>query len=558
MDAKRKIYFAGAFLPNEGEPEQTLEMAVLEWQVGDAESMASAHGSFKTLPRVYMHSFVSPRYPARVRWGTAEENGLDSRKMRKHAGMFPSVDDLLSEDYLRGRDVVVFDDSKEPIHSMVAHASSVSSISQMWARTFSGEEQAREITRLPQMLEYLGYPSIQSQLQHTSHFTALLLELFAMAAVWSVLEELRLHVRKVKTVKGALPISQLWPVNEPSPEWFDGTRTTLASIPAREVDAFFSREMQDYIDWRRTCIYVNDWIFRRPRDNNNALRESDNRDRMIEHIFCNVLDLRMQLWTLVFYAVFEGKRDYARQVALQDGHLGLLPSSARSDFTSFMALHLQDLLDPQQKRDLLAEIIRHYLLWKSRQPFEAYDFAALSREQQRNPSDRRYFLREGPTGVRVKCFREIATSDKVVRYRCYEISGRGAERDTSVKWVNEMFRLFMEEIKDPFSHFWSVPATHRWIRCITGVSWDAISRQPRMNEPQAVRKVRSLVSQVISEQSLGYVKSLRRHLAADIARINSNPEGEFTDRFAFMGVSVEIVVVNRSQTPLLKRLFNFG
>ncbi len=556
MEAKRKIYFAGAFLPNEGEPEQTLEVAVLEWQVGDADS---APVSLKTLPRIYMHSFVCPRYPARVRWGNADENGINGRKLRKHAGSFPLIEDLLSEDYLRGRDVVVFDDSKEPLHSMVARASSVECVSQMWARVFSeGDEQAREITRLPQMLEYLGFPSVQSQLQHTGHYTALLLELFAMAAVWSVLEELRLHARKVKTVRGSLPLSQVWPVKEPPSEWFDENCTTLESIPAREVDAFFAREMQDYIDWRRTCIYVNDWVFRRSRENMSSLRDPEDRDRLIEQIFCSVLDLRMQLWVLVFYSVFEGKRDYARQIALQDGRLAALQSAARSDFSAFMASHLQDFLDPLQKRQLLSEIISHYLLWKSRQPFEAYDFAELSRQQQRNPSDRRYFLREGPDGVRVKCFREIATSDKVVRYRCYEISGHGEERDTAVMWVNEMFRMFMEEIKNPFSHFWTIPATHRWIRCITGVSWDAISRQPRINENPAVIKVRSLVSQVISEESLGYVKSLRDKLASDIARINSHPGAEFTDRFAFMGVSVEIVVVNRSQTPLLKRLFNFS
>ncbi|MGN0908935.1 MAG: hypothetical protein ACI4NA_04880, partial [Succinivibrio sp.] len=400
MDAKRKIYFAGAFLPNEGEPEQALEMAVLEWQVGDSES---APVSLNTLPRVYMHSFICPRYLGRVRWGNAEENGLDGRKLRKHAGSFPTVEDLLNEDYLRGRDVVVFDDSKEPLHSMVARASSVESVSQMWARTFAeeGDEQAREVTRLPQMLEYLGFPSVQSQLQHTSHYTALILELYAMAAVWSVLEEIRLHTRKIKTVRGSLPLSQVWPVKEPQPEWFDGTRTTLGSIPAREIDAFFSRDMQDYIDWRRTCIYVNDWVFRRSRENMSSLRDPADRDRLIEQIFCKVLDLRMQLWVLVFYSVFEGKTDYARQIAMRDGVLSALPSSARSDFAAFMASHLQDFLDPTQKRRLLAEIISHYLLWKSSQPFEAYDFAKLSREQQLNPSERRYFLREGPENVRV-------------------------------------------------------------------------------------------------------------------------------------------------------------
>ncbi len=557
MEAKRKICFAGVFLPNDGEPEQTLEAAILEWQVGEADR---APGSLNTLPRVFMHSFVCPRYPARVRWGNAEERGLDSRKLRKHAATFPSIDDLLSEDYLKGRNVVVFDDSKDPLHSMVAHAASVESLAQMWTRVFSegGDEQAREITRLPQMLEYLGFPSVQSMAQRTSHYTYLLLELFAMAAVWSVLEELRIHARKVKTVRGSLPLSQLWPVRESPDEWFSGEHTTLASIPAREIDFFFSRDMQSYIDWRRTNIYVNDWVFRRQRDSAFALRELEDRDRFVESIFCEVLDLRMQIWALVFYSVFEGKTAYARDVALQDGHLASLQSSARSDFVAFMAAHLQDFLSPAQKRDLLSRIIRHYLLVKSRMPFESYDFAALSRDQHRNPLDRQYFLREGPENVRVKCFREIATRDKVIRYRCYEISGHGEERDISVKWVNELFRMFMEEIKNPFSHFWTTPATHKWIRCITGVSWEAIARQPRINELSSVIAVRSLVSQVISEESLGYVKSLRKHLADDIARINSSPDSEFTDRFAFMGVSVEIIVMNRSQTPLLKRLFNFS
>ena len=55
------LYFVGVCLPNESEPEQTLEVGILSWSERPNER-----------PRVYVHTYLRPASVSRVRWSNAE------------------------------------------------------------------------------------------------------------------------------------------------------------------------------------------------------------------------------------------------------------------------------------------------------------------------------------------------------------------------------------------------------------------------------------------------------------------------------------------------------
>ena len=95
------------------------------------------------------------------------------------------------------------------------------------------------------------------------------------------------------------------------------------------------------------------------------------------------------------------------------------------------------------------------------------------------------------------------------------------------------------------------------MQCITGIKWKDIARQPRIHEESAVTAIRSLITDVIVEQSAEYINELKRRLIDIINRINGGADLELSERFCFMGVSVEVTVTPRSQTPLIQRIFKF-
>lgn len=551
MAAERQVYFVGAFLPNEGESDQTVEYAVLEWELRSEDDVP---GNESTRPHLYVHSFLAPRLPGRVRWGLVQEHGIEPSYIRKRLDTLPSIRDMIDEDYLRGRHAVIFDRSHDPMRSVVQNASSVEEISALWAEVFknSDDEHARAVSTLSEMLEYLGYPRVTDVAGKSAHYTPLLLELFATAAVWSVLKDLKSHPKKIKSLQGTLPFSRIWPLDEAPELPFEGDHATLSSFSPREIDNFFSRDMQDYVDWRRVNIYVNDWEYQRPNHDAAMYRSLGGAVELAEYVFTTLFDLKMQMWALIFYSVFEHKEQYAREVAYSDGKFGSMQQSVKSDFTSFVLGHLQDFLRPDQKQWLLSSLIRHFIDTRDHLPFEEYDFEELSRAQAKGES--RFYFRQEPSRSSIKCFSEIATLDRMVKYRRYEISGHGDERDQTIRWVNELFQNFMEEVKNPFSNFWSEPETHRWCQILTGVEWQEICRPPRINEDPRVQSVRALIQQVIANASRPYIQKLRERLTRDIVAINEHPLEEFRDRFSFMGVSVEIVMCHRSQTSFLKRM----
>ena len=557
MAAGRHVYFAGLFSPNEGEEGQSIEFAVLQW---DLPAVQDGPEASSKPPFISIHTFISPRVPTRIRWGIVGEQGIDPVMLRKKAAMFPTEKELCAENYLKNKDTVIFDGNREIMHELVRESSSVEEISTLWQEIFgkSSDEALRTASTLDEMLSCLHFPTVAEIAASTKHYTVLLLKLFASATLWSVLRYLKTHPEKTApALSSSLPMTGLWPMPEAPEIWFEGEHKNLASFPTAVIEKFFSRNTQDYIDWRRTCIYLNDWNYRRSVITPYSSRDLPDAVELCEFVFNRRFDLSMQLWVLMYYSVFSHKKDYAVQVAVHDGNFDTMPDPVREDFTGFLLTHLQDFLSAKQKSYIISAIVGHMMQERSKLSFEHYDFEALREEQRGHGSQGRFFFRQEPVNSAVHFYEEIAGGDHVPLYRRYMITGRGDEREIGINGVNRFMRKFMDEVRDPFSAFWTTPDTRRWVQCITGIKWKDIARQPRIHEESAVTAIRSLITDVIVEQSAEYINELKRRLIDIINRINGGADLELSERFCFMGVSVEVTVTPRSQTPLIQRIFKF-
>lgn len=558
MAAGRHVFFAGIFSPNEGEEGQSVEFAVLRWDLPNVQD--SPEASPKP-PLISIHTFLNPRVPSRIRWGIVGEHGIDPSYLRRKANSFPSEKVLCTENYLANKDTVVFEGNREIMHELVKDCSSVEEINTLWQEIFgnSKDETFRTAASLDEMLSCMHFPTITEIAPQTKHYTVLILKLYACAALWSVLRYLKVHPESIASaVNSSLPLVDLWPLVEAPEIWFEGEQDSLASFSPAQIQKFFARNSQDYIDWRRTCIYINDWTYRRSVVTPYVSGDLPDATELCEFVFNHMFDLSMQLWVLVFYSVFSHKTDYARDVALHNGKFASLPDPVREDFTGFLLTHLQDFLSSKQKSFLISSIVGHMMQERSKLSFEKYDFVKLRDEQKNQAGSVRFFLKQEPANSSVRYYEEITASDHVPLYRHYLITGRGDERERGISGVNKLMRKFMEEVRDPFSGFWTNTETRRWVQCVTGIEWKDIARQPRIHEENTLTAVRTLISDVIAEQSSSYIDELKRRLIDVINRINAGSELEHSDRFCFMGVSVEITVTSHSQISLIKRLFKFN
>lgn len=562
MPARNRVFFLGVYSPNEGEPDLSLELAILHWK--RPRSLASPASSEhpepeKRLPEMYVHSFLRPKYPARVRWVSAAEKGIEKDFILGNPKL-PTVADLQGVNFLKGRRVVCFDPSQEPLHSLTAGSEVVESVSERWAKFFSDNEEALKCTSLREMLEYLGLPA---QNTAPTRYTPLIQEVFATAAVWRFLEE-NGQSAQVHTTVAAPVSSPFWPLPETPLKWFEGEPKKLSDISKNELAKFFSGSIDNCLDWYHMNMYVSDWVFRRRKMPDTAYNDLEGQSDMAAFIFNQVLELKMQLWILIYYSIYAHKTDYAREIALHGGNLSQISRSARSNFAAFILLHLEDFLDYSQKILLMRSIVHGFLRQKARDPFEPYDFDQLYRDQKNNTttaagsSSRYYFKILGPENYRIACFKEITDSRFIARYRRYEISGHGSERSACAAFVEQMFRKLLQEVKDPFSCYWTSRELHNWIQYISGIAWSELAGRPKINENEVLVRLRHELHELILQESQPYVDALRRRLISDINTINRAPYQEFSDKFNFMGLSVEFVVTNKSQTPFLKRIFNFS
>lgn len=557
MVAGRQVYFAGIFSPNEGEEGQSVEFAILRWDLGSASDIPAPSSK---LPYIRVHSFLSPSMPNRLRWGILNEHGIDPKLLQKNATVYPSEADLLAEDYLKGRHTVVFDGNREIMRRLVNTCSAVDEIVSMWQEVFadSDDERFKTASTPDEMLSYLNLPTVSEVAYQSHHYTRLLCELYATAALWATLRFLKSHPRKISEIlQSSLPINGLWPVSEAPDFWFEGEHSSLATFSADEIEKFFSGNTQDYIDWRHTNIYIHDWNYRQRITSRISQEKLPQASAICNTIFNRMFSVDVQLWILVYYAVFSHKSEYASEIAVRNGDFSLLQDSIREDFTNFLMRHLKDFLGTAQKKKVLADLFNSSLTTRNKYSYQQYNYKQEKQKQLQDRQASPYFLFQEPSQSSVCYFEEIRRYDRTPAYRHYIISGHNEERRMCEKGVSKLFNKFLLELKDPYAPVWLDKDFQGWIEYVTGVGFGEICRQPRMHDSADIIAARALVSEVVATETTPYILRLRELLTREIQNIASSDDREYHSTFVFMGVSVEITVRHRSQVPFFKRIFNF-
>ncbi|MCR5084586.1 MAG: hypothetical protein K6A65_03680 [Succinivibrionaceae bacterium] len=531
--SKSTTYFFEVFLPNEGETENALEIAVL------------SHESGAVRPQVYLHSFLRPASLSRVRWGSAAAMGI-TRELISGMADLPSLADIMQRRYLKDLTVVCFDKREEPYRSMCAPAFIAYSIVDEWRAAFDGNSQALSCETLKDMLAYIGWPTEDGN----RHYTPLMLRIHAMAAVWEYLEaRKRLTDREVGGSH-----SSLWPLPSVDGQWFSSRPRSLSDIPRVELDEFFSFNLLDHLDWFRVNVYGHDWVFGRKL----AIdpHPLPGQEPITEYTF-NKMSFQMQLWVLIYYTVFEQKGAFAAEIAASGGKISRLRSEVKSSFIPFFIMHLEDFLSAEEKQRLIHAILHQLLSDRgSKNTFVSYDFARLSREEHRKGHrDTEYTLISEPDDQPIKSFYEIRGNTGQVLYRKYEITGTGSERSFCANFVYHKLSEFNAECKDPFSPLWCDKSARDWIHYITGHTFAEICRTPRPNDPHDLSSVQSFLLRLIPRVTSKYAAHLYESLRTIVDEINSLASNRhYRKQFCFMGISIEVVVTPKTQRSFLDRI----
>ncbi len=538
-------YLLDFFVPNEGEPDTALEIGVLCWDMQ------------KPRPQVYVHSLIKPRRMARVRWSNAADQGIERRTIESQTDL-PTLLEIKNADLLSRRRVVCMNTQLEPWRSMVEKADTSYSLLNLWQETFYHNEEAAGLETPEQMLEFIG---LSAEDTSNTRYTPLLKRLFAMAAVWQYVSMQRDEMIRNQNPEPdmcVMPLSPCWPLPQVEEKWFEGNPESLKDIPEEQLNSFFSENIGDRLDWSLTTMFAHDWVLKR-RAGVTEVSQLNNRVAMAEYLFTHVLDFRMQLWVLIYYCLYNKKYEYARQIVLNSDDFRNLPTGIKEDFSTFLITHLGDFLDEEQKITLLRSMIHQCIEEKAGRIYIDYDFDKLSRDNQKDGGSSFIFRELTPPGTNcnIKVFKELSTLAEGPVYRRYEISGFGEDREACIDCVNNLFREFMSEAYNPFSLLWFNPTLSDWLSHITGIAGEELRKPPHQNDSEYLVKVRQALTNIIMPESKPWCETLGRRLSEIVTAINSDIDGELNRTFAFLGISVQVVVYTRPR-GFLRRLLHIG
>ena len=433
--SQKACYFLDILLPNENEPELSVEIGVLRWS-----------GKMVDRPEVYVHSFLRPQNFTRVRWANVASKGILRNQIEGQK--LPTIDDMVNSDYLKHKRVVCFNDKVEPWKSLTKNSLEVNSIVTLWNLVFEKNEEALNCQNLQQMLEFVGLPS---QCHENHGYTQLLCDLHAMAALWFVLELLLSN--KSNVIENAQALCEpLWPLPQVPQKWFENNPQSFKDLSKEQVLDFFSENLAHRLNWTNLSIFAYDWVYNRP--NRQPVEELEGFYELSDYIFNKMLTFRVRLWILIFFTVFGHKIRQAREVALNNGRFEKLSPAVRDNFSHFVISHLDDFLDDTQKRSIIHALIKQSLQKRSKATFESFNFDEISKME----DSRRYFCDSfGPEDSNIKCVFEIRDAMQSILYRRYIITGQGQEREMCAEFLNQALHSFMIEVKNSLSSFWFSP-----------------------------------------------------------------------------------------------------
>lgn len=526
-------YFIDILIPNEGEVDSALEIGVLRYVKGENR------------PVVYMHSYIKPLSPQRIRWVNAIEHGINRDKVSREK--FPTLKELIAVNFFTNKNVVCLNPNIEPFASFVKDSTSVQSIQSLWQDVFEGDEEAEQLTKIEQMLEYLDMPVKDDS---GSRFTPLLSRLHAMVAIWDLLTE---HKNKKLDLKGSLNLSTIWPIKSPDKNIIHNF-ADFSSMPSSAINTLFSEDLSDYLNWYEMQIFSFDWVFNRKAPP--STKHLKNKVAMAEYIYLKVLSDQMKLWVLIFYSIYNKKTSFAKEIALKRGDLKHLPVSIRDDFSSFLITHLDEFLTTQQQSKLIESMIYHSMADRAIQNFESFDFDTMFADFKKNKKSALSFKTVSiKSNTSIKCFKEISNANSIL-YRRYEITGDEAERYECLVKVNELFSEFKREIKKPLSLFWFNHELQGWIQYITGIPFKALSSDPSRSDDEKLIEYRNMLLQITMKYGDRWAKDLHSRLSHILEELKVCKEFEKSWSFVFQGISVE-VVFKVTKVPLYKRLLRF-
>lgn len=530
------IYFVDVYVPNEGEVESSLELAVFRLT------------SLYDRPTIYVHTYLQPvNYNLnRIRWREASQFGITQNMISRNA--WPTLHEIYHAKYLEGKDVVCFSDALEPIHTLIGKAHMHSSIVDMWHSVFAGVPEAESLNDYTEMLTYLNLPVHD---ESNTKYTPLMKRMFAQIAIWIYLIDCQ-HYRRFVQIDEKFKGYNFWPLQNVPDPWYTGEPKSLTDIPTHALETYFSSRLPDFIDWSNMFVYRHDWTFGRDRQREVKLIEQD---AMIDFIFSRLFDLKTRLLVLAFYAIYNERVDYARTIALNGTPFNSLPNAVKEDFGSFVIQHLDDFLSGAQKHSIISALVEQVIIGKAADNRnEEYNYDDLKRYSSENGlSFEEYHLEQNHS---ICCYREISSKDEIL-YRGFLIQGTVDERNECVDYISQKLTQLLQEARNPLSNYWLTPTLKQWIQFITGFSWSELYRPPRPNDSDTLTHTRNSIREIISKFSTPYYNVFHSNINACVENMNQVEEGDkISFRFTFQGIVFDILVdKTEEKTNFIKRLF---
>ncbi len=538
------LYFVDAYSPNEGDSSLYLEYGILRWSENKSER-----------PEVYVHTYLQPQYNYnRIHWSEAASKMQISRDFIESKGDLPAIEDMIEADYLKRKNVVCFDASKEPFVSLLRNSEHVFSIVDVFADIYSDDEKAQSCTTLSRMCDYVGLIPDDNR---NTNYTPLLKRLHQMAALWSFLEELLLNPKRRKSISaGGIQPSFIWPLPETKDVWFENDPKSFKDLTDKDITDFFSSNLADRLDWFEMNMYACDWLFNRQQ--RPTARELAGQKELAEFIFQKILSFRMQIWILIFYSQFFHKKEDSLTIAKNRGDFSVLRPAGIESFTNFIIDNLDLFLSSDQKASLIASLINQSLHENDAVPFEHYDFDLLRKKDRTAPEGPRLYFSTSPErGSAAECCKEIRDATGRCIYRRFEIKGRGKERNAHIENVRHQVNELIREASNPFSDIWMTPALKLWIQYITGINFTDIVRPQKMNDSETLNSARITLRKIIEREASPYLEKLYANLNECGELISQENTDIPSKGFNFQGISVEVMIVPSSKMGFIKRLFSF-
>ena len=537
------VYFVDVYSSNEGEAEYALEYAALSFSPGK-----------ENRPEVYVHTYLKPDVTLnKIRWPDVYSAiGITKERIEKDDKL-PSLDDMLSSDYLKNRCIVCFDEGIEPDNAIVNSAGEFQSIKRMWEKTFCSEQansqKALECTTLDQMCRFVG---ILDDNAKNTNYTPLLKKLYKMAALWEFLNNCIENPKLKKNLSlGNLQMSLIWPLPDTKKQWFNVECDSFESTTDEMINELFDGTLSDRINWFELGMYANDWEFKR-----NVAFSSSNLtgvNDLASFIFTRVMNFDIQLWVLCFYALYQHKTEVAKNIALAHGDFSCLNSANKEHFSYFIIDNLDIFLNPSQKKKLISSLVRQSFRARAEKSYEYLDFKKMKKIDEKNRTAQKYYFFKEARDARY-----IRQNSGQLLFISFDVKGRGKDREVSSDYAVNNIQSFYLQAKNVFSDIWVGSDLKVWLEFITGYSFTDIAAVPKYNDSDELKDIRKLLSEILQKEAYPYLADLYNFLQNCVNLVRQRSLEPVEKTYCFQEISILFKINPPARLGFLKKLLSFS